>query len=230
MNSRRPLLRPLLLLSAALAAPIVPFLLLGESFEDAASGLIHRQWSDAALFWMIAGLLSVDILLPIPSSALGTYGGGALGIGPGTLACWLGLSVGAVLGYLLAKLCGAGIARRLGGEDLDRMQYVVGRYGAAAIVFTRALPILAEACVLLMGLIRLPWRQFLPPLLLSNLAIAATYATFGACFAERDALPVAVLAAAILPLLVAMLLRTWLPATTPRTVETTRPAESEEPC
>jgi 3-dehydroquinate synthase len=47
------------------------------------------------------------------------------------------------------------------------------RFGSGILVITRALPILAEAAVLLMGTVDLPWRQFLPAVMLSNLGIAA---------------------------------------------------------
>ncbi len=207
MSRFRGLLRPLLLISLVLLVPTVPFLLLGEGFETRAQEWVQQELSFATRFWLIVLVLSVDILLPIPSSGVSTLAGGTLGFGAGTLASWLGMSLGAVLGYALARWLGRPFANRFGGVNVATMEQSQLRYGPAAIVFTRALPILAEACVLLMGVLRMPWRQFLPVVLVSNLAISVTYSAFGAYFGERDSLAVAVIASMLLPLAVAMVVR-----------------------
>ena len=213
MTSGRPWLRPLLLISLALAAPIVPFVVLGASFEETVSRFVRESRSESVQFWLVVGALSLDILLPIPSSAVSTWAGGTLGVARATLASWLGMSLGTIGGFLLARSLSTKIARRLGGNDLDRLKIAGERHGALAIILTRALPILAEACVLLMGLNRLPWRKFLPAVLLSNLGIAATYSAFGVYSADHVALPAAVAASAIVPLFIALLVRHRLSGT-----------------
>jgi len=200
-------LKPLLLISLALLVPVVPFLLLGEGFEAHIADWVRQEWSPPSRFWTIVGALSVDILLPVPSSGVSTYAGGTLGFAWGTAASWLGMTLGAAIGFSLARLLGRRFAERFGGADVARLEEVATRYGDAALVITRPLPILAEACVLLTGITRLSWRRFLPPVLLSNLAISATYAAFGAYFSERDALPAAVIASVLLPLTIAILVR-----------------------
>ncbi|MCA9025794.1 MAG: VTT domain-containing protein [Planctomycetaceae bacterium] len=207
MRRAHDLRRPLILISLVLLVPIMPFLLLGDSFEAEVQEWVQQEWSTRTRFWMIVLVLSLDILLPIPSSGVSTYAGGKLGFLSGTLASWLGMSLGAVLGFALARWLGRPFALRFGGRDVSAIEGAQLQFGPAVLVFTRALPILAEACVLLMGVLKLPWRNFLPAVLLSNLVISMAYAAFGAYFVERDSLAVAVIASVLLPLGIAILVR-----------------------
>lgn len=217
MRRARNLWRPLLLISLVLLVPIVPFLLLGDSFEMQVQEWVQQEWSNRSRFWLIVLVLSVDILLPIPSSGVSTYAGGKLGFLSGTLASWLGMTLGAVMGFALARWLGRPFALRFGGRNVSAIEESQLQFGPAALVLTRALPILAEACVLLMGVLKLPWRSFLPAVLLSNLVISMAYTAFGAYFGERDSLAVAVIASVLLPLGIAILVRKRFRRNSPET-------------
>lgn len=211
MNDRSRLTWGLWLIAAVLAVPIVPFLLLGEAYEGRVRAWVAGEWSAASQFWLIVAALSSDIFLPVPSSSVITLAGGRLGIGLGTLASWLGMTLGSIVGFALSRLLGEPFAKRFGGRDVASLTDVVHRYGAAAILLTRPLPILAEACVLLMGAARLSWRRFLPPIVLGNLVISLAYTLTGAYFRDQDMLPHAVIATGLIPLGIALLLRRrWL--------------------
>ncbi len=230
----RCVLRATLLLSLFLAVSIVPFLFLGESFE-----IRVREWfeidsarsqvSDGVRMTFVVAVLATDIVLPIPSSAVSTWAGGTLGIWPATIVSWLGMTLGATLGFGLARLLGTQFARRrAAAHDLDRMAALARKYGPLALVLTRALPILAEACVLLMGASRLSWQRFFVPVAASNLVIAVTYSACGQYFREKNALPMAVVASGTIPLLAALLARRWLPRLGLEGPETASPAETPE--
>jgi len=208
----RSILRATLLIAAAVSVPVVPLLVLGLSFEERVSAWFQSELSPAARFAMIVVALATDLVLPIPSSVVSTYGGGVLGILPATAASWLGMTLGAAIGFGLARAFGEPLARRFSStEDLQRMTSLSRRFGPLALVLTRALPILAEACVLLMGASRLSWKRFLLPVAASNLAISLTYATFGRFFSDIDALPAAIVTSAVVPLAAALLVRRRLP-------------------
>ncbi|MEX2287203.1 MAG: VTT domain-containing protein [Planctomycetaceae bacterium] len=205
----RTLFRALLLTAAALLVPVVPFLFLGAPFEQRIEGWFRdAELSRSARFALIVAALSTDIFLPVPSSMVSTYGGGVLGTWPATAASWLGMTVGAFLGFALSRAFGPAFAARLAGaSDLDRMARLADRFGPLALVLTRALPILAEACVLLMGATRLQWRRFVFPVMASNFVVSLSYAACGEYFQERNSLPIAVVASGTVPLLVALLAR-----------------------
>jgi uncharacterized membrane protein YdjX (TVP38/TMEM64 family) len=204
----RDLVRSLPVVLLVLAIPIIPYLLWGGTLE----AWVHQFEKDppdpelAAL--AVVALLATDIFLPIPSSLVSTFGGGQLGWLLGTLASWLGMTLGAVAGFALARWLGPAFAywfaRR---ESLDNMHQLSERFGPGIVVLTRGVPVLAEACVLLLGLQRLSWARFLPPLMLSNLGLALVYSLFGYWAAEMDSMVLALIVSILLPVIVAVVVQ-----------------------
>ena len=206
----RFLLTQSLLLLIVLLVPIVPFLLLGAPLEAWLEAWRDSPPAAGVTGLAVIGLLAGDIVLPIPSSLIITLAGAQLGVVGGTLAGWTGLSVGALLGFALARRWGPGLAARLTPpEDLQRVQAISAAYGPAALVMLRAVPVLAEASVLLLGIHGLSWRKFLPPVLLANLGIALAYAVFGRIAEQSGWLPAALGISLALPLLLAAVARRW---------------------
>jgi len=206
--------RSILLVAVVLAVPIVPLLFLGVSFEEQFGDWLQAERSPGLHFVLIVGALATDIFLPIPSSAVSTYAGGSgLGFWRASVASWLGMTLGAVLGFALARLFGRRFTdRHATTRDLEQTAALCRRFGPLALVLTRALPILAEACVLLTGATGLSWRRFLPPVLAANFVISAAYAACGVYFEGSDSLPMVVAASGTIPLAAALLARRWLPA------------------
>jgi uncharacterized membrane protein YdjX (TVP38/TMEM64 family) len=208
----RYLLRISIPILGLLLVLLIPFVLLGPQLQRWAAAWRQQPPGPAATFGMLVGLLSTDVFLPVPSSVVSTLGGGRLGWPLGTAASWLGMSLGAVAGFVVARWCGPAFAARLSsGEDLLRMKHATRRYGGAALVLARGVPLLAEASVLLFGAHGMTWRQFLPPVLLSNLGIAFAYAYFGDLAKRYEWLPLALGVAVGMPILLAAVVRRWLP-------------------
>jgi uncharacterized membrane protein YdjX (TVP38/TMEM64 family) len=200
----RPYIRPLLIVALVLAVPLAPFLFFGEAIEGRVVGWIEEGRSTGAAAWLVLGLLAMDIVLPVPSSAVSTWGGGQLGAFWGTLVSWAGMTAGAVAGFALARAVGPPVVRRLSSaEDLARAGWLAERHGAWVIVLTRAVPLLAEASVLYLGLHAMPWRSFLPAVVLANLGIALAYSALGEYAARYQALPAALAVSIAVPVLVA---------------------------
>jgi uncharacterized membrane protein YdjX (TVP38/TMEM64 family) len=208
------LIRPILLLAVVLAMPILPFLLAGEHLEQQLENWLHETADNATIFWGVVAILSIDVLLPVPSSVVSTFAGWQLGVAGGTLASWLGLTAGAVVGFALARAIGRPLAERLvERDDLARLQLLSERYGTKAIVLCRALPVLAEASVLLVGAMSLSWTKFFVPAALANLGIALAYSILGSYSAERNLLVWAIAGSVALPLLATALVRRRLGST-----------------
>lgn len=167
-------------IALALAVPVIPFLAFGSQFEAWLDETIHQVVDPVWAALLVVGLLSTDVLLPIPSSVLSTLGGEVLGFGLGTVASFAGLMLGAIFGFGLARLVGRPLIVRLAKEDdLQRIDQLSERMGTAVLIVTRPVPIFAEAAVLFFGATRLSWRQFLPPVALVNLVIAGAYSALG---------------------------------------------------
>ncbi len=209
-------LRSLLLLTVLLLIPIIPFLFFGERIERWVDDWTQRVVSPWIVATGVAGVLATDVLLPVPSSLVSTFAGARLGTLLGTVASWAGLSVGAVLGFALARRWGRPLAQRLAREeDLDRMGQVSQHYGPVILVVARALPVFAEASVLLMGIHLLPWKKFLPAILLSNLGIALAYSAFGTFAKQHEWLALALGISVALPVLMTTIARAWFARVAP---------------
>ena len=91
------------------------------------------------------------------------------------------------------------------------MQHVSHFYGPFVLVLTRAVPVFAEASILMVGIHRLSWRRFLPAVLLSNLGIALAYAAFGDYAEQHKWLPLALAVSIAIPVLVAAAAQRLLP-------------------
>ena len=206
----RPVIRAAGILAFFLLVPVIPFLILGESFERNVREWVQSDQSQVSQlqFLIVLGILAVDIFLPIPSSAVMTGAGGVMTFWSAVLASWIGLTLGAVAGFGLARIFGPPFASRFAGsDDLTRIAAVGARYGPTALLLTRPLPILAEACVLLMGTTQLSWYRFLTPVIAANLALAVFYVACGAGIDDQKTLVVVAVGSGTLPLLLALFIR-----------------------
>jgi uncharacterized membrane protein YdjX (TVP38/TMEM64 family) len=194
----------LLILATVLLVPIVPFLLLGDRID---AQLVNSELPAA---WVV-GLLACDFVLPVPSSFVSTLAGQQFGALRGTAVVWLGMSIGAIIAFALARIWGRPLARQFAGEEeLRSTDHLIERWGIAVLALTRALPVLAEASVLLVGVHGLSWRRFLEVVLLCNLGIASGYAAFGDYAAEHEWLPAALGISVAVPLLATWFAQRWI--------------------
>jgi uncharacterized membrane protein YdjX (TVP38/TMEM64 family) len=195
-----------------LAVPIVPFLVFGEQAQTALDGWRSNPPAAPVVAGTVVALLATDIFLPIPSSLVCTLAGWQLGAPLGAATAWIGMSLGAIVGFALARQFGPPLVAWLTrSDDLDRTRRLAERFGPALLILGRGVPVLAEATVLLVGMHGLPWRRFLPPVLLSNLGLAIAYAWFGQIAERHHWLPLALGVSVGLPVLMAAALATRSP-------------------
>ena len=200
-----PTKRALVVLMCALLVPIVPFVLIGE--------LPGERWlqsagSDSLRFGVTgAGLLALDLLLPIPSSIVGALLGGRLGFVPGGVWCFLGLFTGHSFGYAIGRLTPARWASQPVGE----------RRGASwiALLLSRPIPVFAEALSLAAGAQRMPLSAFLTSVAIGDAIYAGALAADGAALLPQDAWGVGLILPMLLPVIGYLAWRKWV--RTPKT-------------
>jgi uncharacterized membrane protein YdjX (TVP38/TMEM64 family) len=209
----RELFRTLPLMCVVLLVPVIPFLFFGGKLESWLQGVAEDPPSAAVTATLVISLLATDVLLPIPSSVISTLSGWQLGVWRGTLATWIGMNLGAVVGFAAARRWGQPFAMWFSkGEDLKRIRQVSDLYGPYVLILTRAMPVFAEASVLMAGIHRLSWRRFLPAVVLSNLGIAIAYSAFGDFAQQHQWLPLALGVSVAIPVLVAAVAKRFFPA------------------
>jgi uncharacterized membrane protein YdjX (TVP38/TMEM64 family) len=184
---------------------LLPFAL----FEDQLDALVRYALQDEQT-WLIVllaviGFLLLDIVLPIPSSFVLAAAGYLLGPAWGSLACFVGLSGAALVGYGLGHVAGEPLARRLVGADgLHRFEGLWRRHADLVLLCFRAMPVLAETSVVLAGVARMCLWRFVALVSVGNAVVAAMYALLGAWSAQQASFLLLSAAAMLLPGL------TWL--------------------
>jgi uncharacterized membrane protein YdjX (TVP38/TMEM64 family) len=93
------------------AIAILPFVLAGEVVEAFASTALASARSSVAVALLGVALLASDVLLPVPSSFVGSALGAFLGFGAGTVIGVVGLTLGCIFGFSLGRVAGRTIAR-----------------------------------------------------------------------------------------------------------------------
>ena len=103
-----------------------------------------------------------------------TYAGGVLPWGLAFLCAFTGLSAGHLIGFSCPEFWGVPLPERWAKpDDLKQLDQFSLKYGPVALIATRALPLLSEASVLLLGLTRLPIWLAATAIIMSNAVIAA---------------------------------------------------------
>ncbi|MBL8830286.1 MAG: TVP38/TMEM64 family protein [Planctomycetaceae bacterium] len=198
------------LLIATVVIVLMPLLVLGFGFEDHLGDYFAQTVEPTTFAAATIAVLAVDVFLPVPSSLVNTLAGSRLGIVGGTVVAWLGMNLGAIIAFTLAKFLGRPLVQRLTrADDVARLEQLAEQRGVGLLIATRALPVLAEATVLLVGSLGVTWRAFLPPVLLANLGLSLAYAVFGHYAMQHGLLSTALVASIALPLLATYLARRW---------------------
>lgn len=182
-----------------LAAVLVPYALLEARLGSFTQAALEARNSGVTGMLVIAGLLALDVLLPIPSSIVATASGVVFGAVEGTVVNWAGLMAGCCAGYGIGRSGAAWVRRFVGYRDIARAQAMIERFGNLAAAVCRPVPVLAEASVVLLGMLGWPFRKFLLWMALSNLGIAAVYAIAGAYAARWDSFLLAFCGSMLLP-------------------------------
>ncbi len=155
---------------------LIPFALWEGRFEALTKSLLDeerpREWIAAA----VVALLGADVVLPIPSSLISTSSGYLLGFWRGLAASWLGMTVACVIGYGLGRFASTWVRRLVSQEEQERF----AKASDWVLATSRAVPMLAEASVIVAGMLARPFARFCAICALANLGISAVYAMIGA--------------------------------------------------
>jgi uncharacterized membrane protein YdjX (TVP38/TMEM64 family) len=193
----------LCLTAAAIAVPLIPWLLWGTRLDHAVAALLDPPPPPAVLAAAEIGVLAADILLPVPSSLVATLGGASLGLAAGTACGWAGLTIGSLAGWWLGWAAGRRSVTALDDREQAVLNARQRTLGPLLVVVSRPLPILAEAVALMAGATGMRWRTFLAAAAPANLAIAFAWSLSGTLGQAADSLQWVALAAVAVPAAVA---------------------------
>jgi uncharacterized membrane protein YdjX (TVP38/TMEM64 family) len=144
--------------------------------------------------------LALDIVLPIPSSIVMIVSGALFGTLAGAALAIMGSLAGNWMGYELARRFGwEFLEKREKPGDLERMGAMLRRYGPAAIILSRPVPVMTETVSLLAGAMHVERGVFIGASLAGTIPICLIYAYAGSASWGGSTLIPAIAAAVILP-------------------------------
>lgn len=160
-----------------LAFVIVPFVLWGEQLDATAPKLLRDQPTRWAIATIGIALLSLDVVLPVPSSVVSVTLCVLLGPALGGVAVFLGMVGGFTLGLLIGRLLPAERLRRwIGADTWDALAAQRLPTSLLWIAASRAVPVLAEVTALFAGSLRVPYKASIAVAALASVLVAAAYA------------------------------------------------------
>ncbi len=189
------------------AAILVPFAIWDSALENISREAL-QQTSATQRGLVVVGLLTADVLLPIPSSLVMI--GAAIILPPvaAILSCFAGLMLGCGLGYGLGRWLGEPLlARMAGSERRAALSAWFARHGVAIVAVCRPIPMLAELSIVMAGTARAPLLRFLFTCAAANAAVAAVYVALGSKVSDTWTFLAAFAASCLVPALVWLLLR-----------------------
>ena len=195
-------LRWLSIFIIAVTTLVIPLLLLESEADQWVADLV--AWADSEPL-LTASILIVtltsDVLFPVPNGIINTVAGSLFGWFWGAVVIWLGLSIGALVGYGVGASAGSRIARRIvGSEDLKTAEELAERMGAATLVITRTVPMFGDIATIAAGITSYPFRKYCLVIALANFGVALVYAGLGATASETESGLLAFFSAIVLPL------------------------------
>jgi uncharacterized membrane protein YdjX (TVP38/TMEM64 family) len=182
---------------------LIPFLIWGEWFSELFSREGAVAWLESYGSWAWAAgmvLLTLDIVLPLPSTVIVSALGYVYGTFWGGLIAAVGSFISASLAYGFCRAMGPRAAVWIAGEKgLAEGEAVFRSAGGWIVVLSRWLPLLPEVVSCLAGLSRMPARIFFPAVACGTIPMGFTFAAVGRLGHEQPV--AAVVMSLLLPLL-----------------------------
>jgi uncharacterized membrane protein YdjX (TVP38/TMEM64 family) len=172
--------------------------------EQRVSSFIYSiQETPGGLLWAgvaIAGLLAVDLFLPVPSSILMILSGAVLGFHIGWMVSLSGAMGSALIGFGFCRKWGKpAFERMIKPGEPERITRFFEQYGIWAILLSRSVPMLTEVISCLAGLSAMSFRLFAGVALAGTAPLCIVYAWAGYRAMEESAVGWAVLLAFVVP-------------------------------
>ncbi|MEX5258462.1 TVP38/TMEM64 family protein [Kocuria arenosa] len=140
--------------------------------------LMHSSGALAAVIGV--GLLSLDVLVPVPSSLVMIAHGSLFGVWAGAGLSLLGGTAATLIGFLAGRFVRDPVRQLTSPRLRGWAEWLLGHWGWLAVLATRPVPVLAETVAVLVGTTTMRWPGVLVAGVLGNLVPALVYAWAGA--------------------------------------------------
>lgn len=170
-----------LFVGAVALALMVPFLIAAPSVDRWFANFEASAAATGLTALVVIGLLTVDIVAPVPSSLVAALAGVAFGPLLGSVIVFVGLSLGCMVGYVIGHLARSRLDAARPSRRADAAARAIHSRGSAvAVVMARPVPLLAEATVVVAGLAGMRRTTFAVSCLVANAGVAILFAALPA--------------------------------------------------
>ena len=175
----KKILIPLAVTSIFITALYLLFENIEPFFGDLLSQVKDNPFDYASLSFII---LVSDIILPVPSSIIMYSNGAILGMLNGFLLSLISVILSSLIGYFI----GRGSSAILKSEVDISAKQILEKYGYAAILITRGIPIISESVCIVCGFNRYNFVVYLALNVAGYIPICLIYAYFGSTAANQN--------------------------------------------
>jgi len=140
------------------------------------------NWLSALVIILI---LSIDIIIPVPSSVIMVTSGALFGGLVGGILAVLGSLICSVIGFQISRKVGQEKVKEwLGDEEFNKLSNFMRKRGAYAVIFTRTVPLAMESVSCIAGLSKMKLKQFILMNVIGFLPLTFLYSFTGAIFGQ----------------------------------------------
>ncbi|WP_299002371.1 VTT domain-containing protein [uncultured Shewanella sp.] len=193
-----------ILLTSLTLMVILSFLFLEKNTTEIITSIFQKlqQENQQPYLSMIflTAILSLNVILPVPDSLASVIATSHFNqfLAP-TMIC-LGLTISAFFGYWLGgSLKKITFQPSPNYQATDKTQRGTHHASIILLILFRAIPVLAELSVITAGIIKLPFKQFIWIMSLSNIGLAIAYYQLGVLASSSHSILFLIIAGAILP-------------------------------
>ena len=182
---------------------ILPLIL----FESPLSkyGEIALNWAgnnELLVSLVVIVALTADVILPVPNGLTNTLAGVSLGWATASLVVWVGLNLGACVGYFLGRFAARPLAQKMISEsDLSEAEKSLQNFSTIGLILSRPVPAFAELITISAGLARMSFIKFILVVGIVNIGVAVVFSGIGAAAMEANSSTLAFIGIAVLPAL-----------------------------
>ena len=135
-----------------------------------------------------------------PNGLTNTLAGISLGWALASFVVWIGLNFGACVGYILGRFAARPLAKKMISEsDFIEAEKSLNNFSVLGLILSRPVPAFAELITISAGLAKMPFKNFLVVVGLTNIGVAVIFSGIGAAAMETNSSTLALIGAAILP-------------------------------
>ena len=168
-------------------------------------GEIASNWAgdnELLVSLVVIVALTADVILPVPNGLTNTLAGVSLGWAIASLVVWVGLNLGACVGYFLGRFAARPLAQKMISEsDFSEAEKSLQNFSTIGLILSRPVPAFAELITISAGLARLSVIKFILVVGIVNIGVAVVFSGIGAAAMEANSSTLAFIGVAVLPAL-----------------------------